>query len=373
MTTRGSREAFHMYANEKVLPDTFSGVFNFPTLASGLALQGMSRGSFGVKDDSVMIGRKLTPAQLSTMAGSTQLHSKFNTGKMNATKYVGADDTGASAGSSRSTDKFKTVYSSWCEVATATAVPNQIIDANQGPEAIASAIDDAVALAVNEQLEQIATDFYTGAPTSQTADIWDKPIGLTNWIYDGRAGKTIGGLDVNLAANAQFRGAYSTATFVASLQLIDDICLAGVDDGNSGTTTPLFQKHSKADLVVTDLANYNTLKAEAITRGSRAFYSGDIPDASKVGQLNEYVLYNNKIIVGDSYCPANALFVLDSNSWLFQTFKGKNMTMSEFVDNRKVLPGTGQNDITTAELMTKYRIHGFEPWKNAYLTTVNPS
>lgn len=366
--TVATRENFHAYANEHIVPDMFSGVFKFTSLAPILGLRGATDGKLGRPGSRLFVGRKLSPAKKSVYEGSTQAHFFFNTGKVGGGKWIGEDDTGSTAGAERSNKKKKSVYVSWSEHSQPIAIQNQVIDANQGGEAIGNVLEDAVALAVEEQLEELATKIYTGNPSNQSTDeIWSEPIGLQQWIHDSN---NVGGIDRSSAANAEFRGRRSTASLKASLSLIDEIMLEGVDDGDSGTTIPLQERGSRGDVILTTNKIYNTLKQEALSRNVGNRVTNAMPEGGQVGFLQEYIDYNGRIISYDPYCPANHLFVLDSNSILMQVFSGKNFSVLPFVDLRRSRPGSGQPDLTTSEVCTKMRLMVHEPWKNFQGTSV---
>lgn len=366
---RTNRDNFHSYANEHIVPNLFSGVFKFPTLLSVLSMKGSTEGKLGRPGSSVMLGKRLSPAKREEMRGSTQYVGFFHSGTVGGGKWIGEDDTAASAGAGRQNKQKKSFYVSWAEHEQPIAIQNTVLDANQGKAKIGSVLEDAVSMAVEEQIETFATSVYTGAPSDQTAEVVDNLIGLDTWIHDSN---TLGGVDRSLAANANFRGRRSTATLALSLKLIDDICIKGVDDGASGTTTPLLRHGSKADIILTDEINYNTLKQEAISRQlGRAVSGSSQPSGGQVGFVGEYIDYNGKCIAPDPYAAANSLYILDSSSWLMQFFGGKNFSTQKFVNLRENQPGTGQPDLTTSAVVTKGRLICPEPWKNFHGTAVS--
>lgn len=356
MSVRGIRENLHAYANEVVVPRLFSQQYDMPVLATALSLRGASMGSF-TPDAYKIIGKKFGVAQQANINGGSQYVGYWQKSTAANGKYLGFQDTGASAGNDRVNEMASSFYVSWFEREDAVAIDNEVIDDNKGQSKCLSVLEDATKEAVSAQLNQFGTDFYTGAPSSYSLDKWDAPVGVDAWITNDN---NICGVDRSVSANANFRGQYEDGTLNLSLDLIDQICLEGTTD-----TTPLVNKGSKADLVIVPNAGYRKLKAEAISRQLGRMVSSDqLPKGGLVGYLNEYIDYNGKCIVMDPKAAASSMYVLDSSTWTLQFQAGKNFKMSKFVNLRELQPGTGQPDITTASLVTKARLICHEPGKN---------
>ena len=365
MARAANRTNFHSYANEFVVPRMFSALFKVTTLLPALAQLGGASGRLGRKDSGVMIGKQLPPGKKAVLRGSTQAQIFYLDAMTGGVKYIGADDTGSSTGSGRQNTQKKSAYFSWFEHEQPISLSNQVLDANGGGFAVGSAIDDATAMALEEQLETLSTDIYTGNPTSQTAEVWDKPLGMQQWLQKAN---TIGG--VARAAAGGFSAQHSTATLTLSLSLIDAVVLEGVNDGSGSTTAPLFNKSSLHNLVIVPNAGYNKLKQEAISRGVGTRVNGDMPKGGSVGYVGEWIDYNGIMIAPDPYAPASSLWVLDSSTWLFQTYAGKNFTTQKFVNLRELQPGSGQPDLTTSASVVKGRLLCFEPAKNFQGTAI---
>lgn len=367
MARAAIRTGFHAYANEFVVPRMFSGVFKVTTLLPALAQLGSVDGNLGRKTSGAMIGKSLPPGKKATLRGSTQAQIFYQLAKVGGGKYIGVDDTASSAGSSRSSRQKSSAYVSWFEHEQPIAVENQQLDAAGGGFAVGSIVDDSTQMALEEQIEQISTDIYTGDPT-ESAEIWDAPLGLQQWIHGAN---TAAGVDRTASANQYFRGERSTGAHTLSLSFIDAVCLEGVSGADdSGTTTPLFNNSSLANLIVVPNAGYNKLKQEALSRNVGTRQTTSMPSGGSVGYLGEWIDYNGKMIVPDPYCPASSIFILDSSTWLFQTFSGKNFTVQKFQNLRELQPGTGQPDLTTSASVVKARLLCFEPWKNFQGTNV---
>lgn len=362
MASRGIRSGFHAYANEYTANELHSGIYNFPTLATALSLQGAVNGKL-TPDSRLVIGKSFSAARAKTMAGSTQLNGFFQTGDISGTKVIGTDDTGSSAGAERVSAKKKGWQTSWTEYETPVAIDNQLIDAAKGGHAVGSLIEDATQIATASQLAVLAQDLYTGAPTSYTDDVYSGATpGLDEWL--GKANNVFG-IDRSLAANAGFRAQHSTATLALSFSTLEDIIGVGVNDGSAGTTASLNSKGSKGDIILVPEAGYNKLKKEALALHLIQHTSNgkDLPNSGMVGYLNEYINWNGRMICPDPYAAASSLYILDSNAISIEFFAGKNFTTSKFVNLRDLQPGTGQNNLTTAALCTKLRMMVWEPWK----------
>ena len=359
MAARGSLSGFHAYANEAVVPSLFSGIYQFPTLATALSLKGSTVGKLTPKSE-LVLGRKVTAAKAKDMAGSTQLHGFFQTGDINATKVVGTDDTGASAGSERVSTKKRSWYTSFAEYETAVAIENEKLDAAKGKYAVGSLIEDATQIAMASQLATLATDLYTGAPSDYTADVYDTAVaGLDAWLHNSN-----NAFGVDRSSVTGFNAQYATAAMKYTLSTIEDICSKGVAKAGGGTTDSLNSHGSRADVIIVPEDGYNKLKKEAISKQLGRAVSGDsLPKGGMVGYVSEYVDYCGKFIFPDPKAASGSMYILDSNAISIEFFAGKNFTVSPFVDLRKLQPGTGQPNTTNAALCTKIRTAVWEPWK----------
>lgn len=364
MAARGSLSGFHAYANEAVLPEMLSGVYTFPTLATALSIKGATVGKLTPKS-SLVLGRKVTAAKAKDMAGSTQLQGFFQTGDISSGKVIGVDDTGASAGNERVSTKKRSWYTSWAEYEEAVALENEKLDAAKGKYAVGSLIEDATQIALSSQLDRIATDLYTGAPSDYTADVYDTAIpGLNVWLNNNN---NVFGVDRSSVDG--FSAQYSTTAYKYTLSTIEDICSIGLTQANGKSKWSLNSKGSRADVIIVPEAGYNKLKKEAISKQLGRAVSGDsLPKGGMVGYVSEYVDYSGKLIFPDPKAAAGSIYVLDSNAISMEFFAGKNFTVSPFVDLRKLQPGTGQPNTTNAALCTKLRMAVHEPWKCFYGT-----
>jgi len=369
MANRGIREGLDVYAQEVIKEGFFSQIYDIPVLAAAFGLANKASPMFG-GDVNVALGRKLSGPQMETIDGGTLLHSKFHLQQGSTDAKVAYNGAGVdvSGGNGWIVDGgSKTFSTAWVEYESGVKIGNDDLDANRGKYALGSLVQDALQDTIGGQLSDIGTDLYTGLPSDFTLEKYDDIIGLQAWIHDGN---NICGVDRSVGANAGFRGVRSTATLTLSLDLIDAFMMKGVEDGAAGTTTPLYDKNAKLDLIVTSGANYYTLKQEALNRGGILMHN-KMPDASQVGQLKEWIEYNGIIIVADPKCPADHLFGLDMSTWTLQFLRDKNFKMGQFVNPKEVLPASGQDNFSYAALQTQTRLHCYAPWKNIQLTDVS--
>lgn len=359
MAARGALSGFHVYANEKVVPDLMTGIYSFPTLATALSVKGATTGKLTPKS-SLVIGRKMSAAKARSLAGSTQLHGMFQTGDINSTKVIGTDDTGASAGAERVSTKKRSWYTSWAEYETAVAIENEKLDAAKDKYAIGSLIEDATQIAIASQLSVLATDLYTGAPPDYTADVYDTAVaGLDAWLHNSN---NVFGVDRSSVTG--FNAQYATAAMKYSLATIEDICSKGVAKDGGGTTDSLNSRGSQANIIIVPEAGYNKLKKEAIGKQlGRVVSSDSLPTGGMVGFMAEYVDYCGKMIVPDTKAASGSMYILDSNAISIEFFAGKNFAVSPFVNLRELQPGTGQANTTNGALCTKVRMAVWEPYK----------
>lgn len=360
MSVRTTRERMHAYAQEFVSAGLRSSNYSLGTLAAFLGVkQGVTY--FPGSNVPMTIGKQLSAGKMQEIQGGTQYLWPVEMTAYSASAWSTYAGTASAQPGTYANQGIKMPAFSWSQVRTGISLPNDDIDAHDGTYKLGNMLDDALHRAINDQTNSIAGKLYTGSPADQTADLWSDLLGLDAQL---QSGNTIGGIDRSLAANAGYRGQYSTASLTASLKLLDDINLTGVDDGAAGTTTGLKTINSQADLVITTPTIYNKLKQEAVARSlTQVQPSSKLPEMGLVGFKNECFEYNGMTVTYDPKATATNLYVLDSSVIHLHFKSGKNFAASPFVDLTAVLPSTGQNDNTNSELVSKLRLVVEEPAK----------
>lgn len=348
----------HIWAQEFFDTNFRSGIFDMPVLLAAFSRNGTAAGGFGGSDQSVaaVIGgpKAISDNQLASTDGSTQRQIIFNTGEVGGGKYLATDGTTSSTGADRSDEQWASAYISWCLYEQPISVKNSVLrKARGGFKMTASVFEKVIQQAQREANKQIATDLYTGNPSSQTAEDWDAPLGLQQWIRDtgviGGFDRTNDGLDAAL---------YNTSATNVNLKLLDDTNLEGPA-----------QKGGNIDLWITTTSIYQKLKTEFQASG-QTIVVNSIPEEGQVGFIKEFFNYNGMMVTFDPFCPASHLFGLTTSSWLFETAPFENWRVHKFLDLREDGP-PGSQDLTTSKVGIQYRLTCEEPWLNVQFTNVS--
>lgn len=363
MARSANLSGVHIYARELVDSKFRTSLFDMPVLLTALDRRGGMVGKLGDKSQNVGAiisgARNMSKNMLTTTQGSTQRQIRFNTGTVGGVKYLGTDDTTASTGTARQDSKFQSAYVSWSIAEAPISVRNSTLRKAKGPHELANPIEIAVEQAMRELVDQVGGDVYTGSPTDQTAEDWDAPLGLQQWIHSSN---TIGGIDRSSVSG--FSGNRVTGAKQAKLSLIDE---ANLDYDGSGNGVA--NKGGRIDLVLAGNILYKKMKDEALARGYQ-LVKNDVQERGQVGLLLEGFEYNGALVTLDPKAPASSVFMLDSRSVLMEIMASENWKVHKFNDLRENGPH-GSPDLTISRVSLGYRLVVERPWENVQYTNVS--
>lgn len=309
-----------------------------------------------------------------TNEAGAEVQVRLQSANSKSVKYMGATDTSPSMGNQAQNRDRTSAYFRWTgPLASAVKVDNQVIRTSNGAK-IASATEEAVDQATENLLDQLKLDIWRGNPTSQTADVWDNPLGILQAIDTDN---TYGNI-TRSSATHYWSGNRVTTALTPSLKLIDDANL-GVRTC-SGIGFPMKNYGMGANLWLASNAVYAKLKDEALARG-QSITVGDMPEASKVGIKYECIMYGNATIVADptltgtwtSYdsdvTDATKVMVgLTTEDWIFSINPTENFRLTKFVDQGEATPGG--DDALTASFRLMYRQYCRKPHRQIVFTNL---
>jgi len=284
----------------------------------------------------------------------------YQSGQTNANKWMGTRDTAPqmSNPTTNSQDqKKKDAFVNWSKLHSEIIVWNSQVETASGRYAKGDAMTDAISIAVSDHMDALLRELYVGLPTDQTADIWDKPVGL---YYICQPTGTVYGVDRSLAAAQAMRGRTIHGA-AASLDMID---IANIDMGIQDTGPGI-------DTLLCSRGIYHTLKAEALTKNGTLLHR-DTPEVAKLGLKNEAVIYGNVVITYDpwlkDYSGSNgpdlstSAFGLTLGDICFQTQEGNWLTPGKFVDLEET--GEGGKDAKRSILKSHCRLWTQRPFNH---------
>lgn len=263
----------------------------------------------------------------------------------------------------------------WSEpFASAIKVPGIVIRTSEGAR-IASAVDDAVDLAMHDHLDQLRYHLWRGNPSSQSADEWSSYLGILQAID---IDNTYGNI-ARSGATHYWSGNRVTTAVSATLNLIDH-AQHGVESCSS-IGYPLNRYGMGANLWFAAPGVYYKLKQEALARGQTVMI-GDMPEALKVGAKVECIKYGKAVIIeepafsGDwsSYdsdvTDASKLLVgLTTKDWYFGVNRSHNFSVGKMTYQFDQRPGG--EDALTATLTSQGRLWCEKPHRNIVFTNVS--
>jgi hypothetical protein len=359
MAVRGERTGFQAYAQELVPSTLTSNILSIPVLIAVMSRKGQANGELGRPGAAAMIGNSFNIGEVKTIDGSDARHIRFQTGTVGGGKYLSEDGTTASTGTERADKKVRTAHVQWAFWDQPITIRNMTLrKAGSNRFKIADAIQEATGMAMQEAMDTLGTDIWSGSPSDYDADVYDTIAGMADWLDDDN-----NAFGVNRSSVSGFSAIRDDTSTAAALKLIDDIKV--------GNASNLADFGGKGDVVITTNAVYNKLKQEAINRNQIAGLTANaMPEAGQIGFLSEYFMYNGTMVTFDPKAPSGYLAVLDSTTWSVEVHPDENFSVKEFTD-LSVGHGQGKSDTTQSSLRIGMRTVCEAPRRNALYTSVS--
>lgn len=341
----------HAFADRVVKTDLISNLFNRLPLLAFMAGKGGSDGKLGRPGaSSILSGAKMNAVE-KNKEGGVEVHDRHVFSKVGGFKYMGKKDTSPSTGTDTYDEQVRTAVFRCTRAQQAIKINNFPVVAAKGGKALGQATQEAVQLAMEEMMEEIAYSLWRGNPTSQSADVWDDFLGV---LQSMDTDNTYGNLDRTTYTG--YAGKRVTTAKAPSLSLIDD----------ANFTQGAMDKSSGIDLVLTSNAIYNELKQEALSRGQTT-QVGSMPQFAEVGVDQEGIKYGKTWITFDPLLTGNwstydsdvtdatkVFACFNTEHWVFSTNATENFNVEEFVDQGKV-PGGDDALTSRIKLMARFR------------------
>lgn len=221
--------------------------------------------------------------------------------------------------------------------------------------AMAQVIDEATEVGMQDHVDWMADAVWNGNPSSQTADLWDKPLGLLQMIS---ATNTYANVDRSQASNAVWRGLVdSTITSVDVRKVVDD----------ANITKQLSAIGGGVGAILTTPAIYLLFKAQIIAAGGQICKEG-MPEFAYMGVKKEVLMIDNAVIMWDEKCPANNVACLDLSVCKYLQDPAFNAVVSEFTDLSKAVEGGKFAD--QAQISSRFMITNDNPALSVLYTAI---
>jgi hypothetical protein len=220
--------------------------------------------------------------------------------------------------------------------------------------AMGQLIDEATEVAIQDHLDKLATDVWTGNPSSQSADLWDAPLGLVQAVDTAN---TYGNVD--RSTEALWRAQKDTTfTAVDITKIIDDANL----------TKSVRVKGRGVNCILTTTALYQQFKAQILSQGGVVLQNGPLQKFAKMGVTMEVLQKDNCYITYDPNCPASNVFALDTSVFKFMLHPQFNFKTTPFVDNTKT--GIAKEAYDYAYLQSRFMLTCDNPFLQVRYTAI---
>lgn len=197
--------------------------------------------------------------------------------------------------------------------------------------ALGELIQQSTEVGLQDMIDTLSEDVYSGNPTNQGVDLWDYPLGVFHaFVSSGIYGNVDVGVETNAAANVD-----STLTSV-------DIG-AIVDKANLDYLARITGTGDGIDLILTSTTLYKQFKAQ-IGSSSSHMTNQAVQKMASMGYTGEVLVKDNVVIMydpkiatsgGASGATDNMVFAYTTRNWVFIINKLFNFNVDPFVDNTK--------------------------------------
>lgn len=288
-------------------------------------------------------------ATVKKFIGSYERSWRFQSGETDEATAVGLDGN-TPAATKYADDLVDRAATRWVDFWAPLSIRKDRVDAAKGDRnAIASIMEDAIAMGFNKTLQKHQSKLYTGTLTEaqQSNELWTDYLGLNHITGDGVA---------NTAYNIY--GGKSRTTFP---QLRGNVVASGADLGSTVVTLRIPRQvtllptlggtyHSYANagrLVITTPTLWEKLANDAGDK-HRINYSGDKPfnHLLDVGSLFPVICKDNHYIVADPDCPSGCMYILTPEFFLFE-IEGNNNFVIEPWSKEWLITKGGKKEMWT--------------------------
>lgn len=350
-----SLSGFQAYADRVIQKRLHSSLFKRVPFLAILAGKGGTQGQLGRPGAWAILGGRpaANKARMELQDGGEALHVRFQVDRVGGGKYMGTRDTSPSTGTTSQDQQVRTAEFKWCRYSQPIKVwNNTLLLAGNSKSKIASAVEEATEMAMEEAFEKIATDLWSGNPTDQTADIWNAPLGVTQMCDTDNTYA-----NVNRSTYATWAGRDVTTATSLKLNIIDDANLVQL----------VAEKGPGVDFCLTTTANFNTLKQEALARNPQMVVE-TMPELAQVGVRNEAIRYGNCYVTFDPFATASYLGAFTSDQLAFVVHPQANFKVDKFVDQSQV---PGGDDAVTSKIEVMYMLYTPQPWQHIMYKSIS--
>lgn len=353
------------YANEKIVPERYSTLFQRSPLLTYLAAKNKSDNRLGRPGTLGLIGGSGNFNQVDIMReAEMSVQIRLHAQKTDHHKWLAERDNMPSTGSDSQDQNNISASFRYAHLAVPIKIWNHTRRFSRGSAKIADAVREGVDEAMEVASDIITEALWRGNPTDQSKNLWDQPLGVLQALDTDN---TYG--NVNRGTYTFWAGKRVTASKTAALSLIDEANLV------QGTTN----KGPGVDLCITSNAIFYALKQQAITQGN-VIVSSTMPGTEKIGSKFECIQYGRTMIVSDPFLTGNwssydsdvtdatkLMVMFNTDDWVFSTHPEGNWTIDPFTDQSR---NEGGSDAYTSVLHVMPRLRCNKPERSIVYTNV---
>lgn len=350
------RDELRAYAQEFTINRMESGLYNTHVALEVMSRRAGQNGTFGRAGVATALGSNIPGAGvLNSTIPNFEAQPAFQTERVSGYTTRGyRGQTGFT--SDVQLDKTKKAGFRYTHSTQPVPIWKDDLRFNVGSN-IRNVTEDAISAAMENMLDSIAEEFWTGNPADQDEVKWNTQLSFQQaCATDNTYGR------VDRTAFTAWAGNTVTAATPATLEGI-------VDEANITQGARLNNSFGGIDLVLTGPAIYRSLKNQALSLGAVRNIGDFPPDMEQIGQRYEMFSYGNTIIAVDPKAPANHVAALTTRSWRFESHPEANLLVLPFADGEEA-PGSNP-DALTSHIVWMHRFYTVAPWANVYFTNVS--
>jgi hypothetical protein len=370
-----TRSGLRAYASEEFIPKFVTNQYTRSQILASLVAQQANDRELrppgnGLIKGTMVGGKNMRSADQKRIKGSESASWGVQTGTSGGVKNMTSRDTTATIATptTNSQDQKKVMTTvRWSKKQVQCVVWNSTADTNRGQYAIMSAVDDALAIAMQDLFDSLIQELWTGAPSDETAEFFSEQSGVNNICSTTTQ---LYGLDRN--THDYFDGHRVDSSATPGLALIDD----------ANITQGITEKSGPVTLALFNPTDYLVVKAEALAKGGGGIIiRASDPEAARYGVKREAIVYGDCLITvdyglkdwsavttGDPNMADNA-FMCVIEDYVFETQTDRNFSVDEFIDVGKYTPGG--IDAKSAHITLMYRFYTLHPKSSILYTDVD--
>lgn len=248
-----------------------------------------------------------------TVSGGIHLEQVLNVGRYDtAVKYRGYDVIPPIP-----QDTFRNAAWDWANIAVPVTLDGDSIAKNDSPDSIANLINAQIEVATMELEDVVGTELFNTGSDANSIE------GIRAAVDNGTVAATYGGLGSRTTTNDFWQpatGAMDTTTTTLTLAAMQTVFQAATEGGRHPT------------IIVTTDANYNRFYNLHTAQQRFPVGTSGASDEQLASAGFTNLLFNNIPVIVDSHCPANHIYFLNEDFFLYVTHPDFGPKVGEWLE-----------------------------------------